>query len=373
MKITHIGSVLMCQPHPWVFVKVHTDTGIVGIGEAYHGVGVHQAIIDERFQSLLIGEDPRNIAQLFHRMMRWKASYAGVIMKAISGVESALWDIVGKANNIPIWQLLGGKFRDEIRLYNDCHAGDEETPEAYITKAKAAEARGFTAIKFDIDPLPSRRDLHNGCISIDDQNHYVEIVTAIRNALDPNTDLAIDAHWSYAPVDIVKIAQAFETLNLLWLEDPCPPENVESMAKITTSTRTPICTGENIYTRHGFRDLVQKQAADIISPDLAKAGGLMEGKRISDLADLYYTPVAPHNIGSPIQTVGNCHVMATVPNFLVLEFHHLNEPIWDALVHESPLIENGYIRVPEGPGLGVTLNEEVVRKHMKEEFGFFSN
>ena len=371
MKITHIGSVLMERPHPWVFVKIRTDEGIVGIGEAYHGAGVHQIIADERFQSLLIGEDPRNVAQLFHRMMRWKASYAGVIMKAISGVESALWDIVGQQAGIPIWQLLGGKFRDEIRMYNDCHAGAEETPEAYAAKAKEAEAHGFTAIKFDIDPLPSRRDLHNGCISARDHAHYVEIVSAIREALDPNTDLAIDAHWYYAPVDIIKVAQAFEALNLLWLEDPCPPENVEAMTKITASTSTPICTGENIYTRHGFRDLVQKQGADIISPDLAKAGGLLEGRRIADLADLYYIPVAPHNIGSPIETMGTCHVMATIPNFLVLEFHHLDEPLWNALIHEPPLIENGYIRVPDTPGLGVTLNEEVVREHMTEEFGFF--
>lgn len=371
MKITHIGSVLLRHPMPWVLVKIQTDAGITGIGEAYHGAGVHQIVADERLQSLLIGQDPRNVAQLFHRMMRWKASYAGAIMKAISGIETALWDITGQAAGVPIWQLLGGKFRDKIRIYNDCHAGETETPDAYIATAKEVEALGFTAIKFDIDPLPSRRDAHNGCISNDDIAHYVEIVSAVRESLNSNTDLAIDAHWNYTPVDILKIAHAFEDLDLLWLEDPIPPENVEAMAKVTASTRTPICTGENLYTRFGFRELIQAQGVDIISPDLAKSGGLLEGRRIADLADMYYIPVAPHNIGSPIETIATCHVMAAIPNFLVLEFHHLGEPLWNELINESPLIQDGYITVPDLPGLGVTLNEEVIKENAREELGFF--
>jgi L-alanine-DL-glutamate epimerase-like enolase superfamily enzyme len=365
MKITHIGSVLL-RPFPWVLVKVTTDEGIRGIGEAYHGAGVHQIIADERFQDLLIGEEPRNVDKLFRRMMRWKASYQGAIMSAISGVEMALWDITGKAAGIPIWQLMGGKFRDTVRIYNDCHAGETDTPESYAAKAKEVEALGFTAIKFDIDP-PQRR------YTTDDMSHHVEIVTAIRESLNSNTDLAIDAHWAYTPHDILKVAYAFEDLNLLWLEDPIPPENVEAMAKITASTRTPICTGENLYTRFGFRDLIQRQGADIISPDLAKSGGLLEGKRIADFADLYYIPIAPHNIGSPIQTVAVSHVMAATPNFLVLEFHHLGNPVWESLINETPLIQDGHITVPDRPGLGVTLNEDAVRENAREDLGFLGH
>ena len=204
MKITRIGSVLL-QPFPWVLVKVETDEGITGIGEAYHGAGVHQSVVDPRLQSPLIGQDPRNVDKLFRDMMyRMSASgfYQGAVMSAISGIESALWDITGQAHGVPIWQLLGGKFRDQIRLYNDCNAGASETPEAYIAKAKEVEALGFTALKFDIDPLPTRRDRYNRCISNDDIAHYVEIVTAVRASLQRNTDLAIDAHWAYAPVDI---------------------------------------------------------------------------------------------------------------------------------------------------------------------------
>lgn len=373
MKITHIGSILM-QPMPWVLVKVETDEGITGIGEAYHGAGVHQIVVDSRLQAALIGQDPRNVDKLFRDMMqRMSASgfYQGAVMSAISGIESALWDITGQSLGTPIWQLLGGKFRDKIRLYNDCHAGQSETAEAYVAKAKEVEGLGFTALKFDIDPLPTRRDRYNRAISNDDIAYYVEVVTAVRQALQRNTDLAIDAHWFYAPVDILKVAHAFEELNLLWLEDPIPPENVEAMARVTQSTSTPICTGENFYTRHGFREIIEKQGADIVSPDLAKAGGLLEGRRIADLADLYYIPVAPHNIGSPIETIATCHVMAAVPNFLALEFHHLHNPVWENLLDGPPLIEDGHIRVPDGPGLGVTLNEDTLRANMKENLGFF--
>ena len=373
MKIIHIGSVLL-KPTGWVLIKVKTDEGITGIGEAYHGAGVHQIAVDERLTRPLIGQDPRNVDKLFRDMMGAMSAsgfYQGAVMSAISGIESALWDITGQAAGVPIWQLLGGKFRDKIRIYNDCHAGETEAPEAYAAKAREVEARGFTAIKFDIDPLPSRRDRYNRCISNDDIAHYVEVVTAVRESLDSNTDLAIDAHWFYAPVDILKVAHAFEDLDLLWLEDPIPPENIAAMEGVTKSTRTPICTGENFYTRFGFRDLIETQAADIISPDMAKAGGLLEGRRIADLADMYYIPIAPHNIGSPIQTVANCHVMAAVPNFLVLEFHHLDDSFWEGIINEGPLIQEGHIDVPNLPGLGVTLNEDLLKNNCREEFGFF--
>ena len=373
MKITHIGSVLL-KPTGWVLIKVKTDEGITGIGEAYHGAGVHQIAVDERLTKPLLGQDPRNVDKLFRDMMNSMSAsgfYQGAAMSAISGIESALWDITGQAAGVPIWQLLGGKFRDKIRIYNDCHAGETETPEAYAGKAREVEARGFTAIKFDIDPLPSRRDRYNRCISNDDIAHYVDVVTAVRESLDANTDLAIDAHWFYAPVDILKIAHAFEDLDLLWLEDPIPPENIAAMEGVTKSTRTPICTGENFYTRFGFRDLIETQAADIISPDMAKAGGLLEGRRIADLADMYYIPIAPHNIGSPVQTVANCHVMAAVPNFLVLEFHHLDNLFWEGIINEGPLIQEGHIDVPNLPGLGVTLDEDLLKNNFREEFGFF--
>ena len=373
MKIKRVSSVLL-QPMPWVLVKVETDAGITGIGEAYHGAGVHQIAVDERVTRTLLGQNPLDVDRRFRDMMRGMSAsgyYQGAVMSAISGIEMALWDIAGQALGAPIWQLLGGRFRDRVRIYNDCHAGEDETPAAYAAKAKEVEARGFTAIKFDIDPLPSQRDTYNRAISNDDIAHYVEIVSAVREALDSNTDLAIDAHWAYTPVDILKVAHAFEDLNLLWLEDPIPAENVEAMAMVKNATRTPICTGENFYTRFGFRELIQSQAADIVSPDLAKAGGLLEGRRIADLADMYYMPLAPHNICGPIGTFAMTHTCAAVPNFLALEFHHLDNELWTGLVVEKPLIVDGHIAVGERPGLGVTLDEGVAKAATKESLGFF--
>lgn len=375
MKIVGVGAVLL-QPMPWVLVRVHTDVGITGLGEAYHGAGVHHIAVDERLtQRALIGQDPRNVDKLFRDMkssMSASGYYQGAVMSAISGIEMALWDIAGQAIGVPIWQLLGGAYRDSIRLYNDCHAGDElDDPESWVAKAKQVEARGFDAIKFDIDPRPDRRDLYNRTMSNSDIAFHLEVVTAIREALHPNTDLLIDAHWAYAPHDILKVAYAFEALNLMWLEDPIPAENVAALKEVKTATRTPICTGENLYTRHGFRELVETQAADIIAPDLAKAGGLSEGRRIADLADIYYIPISPHNICSPIGTVAMCHACAASPNFQVLEFHHLDNELWNSLTVERDLIANGRIPLPQTPGLGVALDEDVARGAVREDLGFF--
>ena len=375
MKITHIGSTLL-SPFPWVLVKVTTDEGLVGIGEAYHGAGVHQIVVDPRLTQVLIGEDPRNVDKLFRDMMRRMSAsgfYQGAVMSAISGIEMALWDLTGQAAGVPIWQLLGGKFRDKIRVYNDCHAGDSESIDSWVAKAKEVEARGFDAIKFDIDPLPDQRDRYSRGISNDHIAYYIDVVKAVRETLSPNTDLLIDGHWKHSPPDILQVAKAYEDLDLFWLEDPIPPENIDAMARFTRSTTTPICTGENFYTTHGFRELVEKQAADIISPDLAKAGGLLEGRKIADLAELYYIPFCPHNICGPIGTMAATHVCAAVPNFQVLEFHHLDNEIWSGLLVEQNLIQDGHIQVTTSPGLGVTLNEAAAKAASADNLGFFKD
>ena len=373
MKITHIGTALL-SPFPWVLVKVKTDEGLVGIGEAYHGAGVHQIAVDPRLTRVLIGQDPRNVDKLFRDMMhRMSASgfYQGAVMSAISGIEMALWDITGQSAGVPIWQLLGGKFREKIRVYNDCHAGDTKSIDSWVEKAKEVETRGFDAIKFDIDPMPDQRDQYSRGISNDHIVYYVDAVKAIREAIHPNTDLLIDGHWKHSPTDILKVAKAYEDLNLYWLEDPIPPENINAMMRFTQSTTTPICTGENLYTSHGFRELIQKQAADIISPDLAKAGGLLEGRKIADLAELYYIPFCPHNICGPIGTMAVTHVCAAVPNFQMLEFHHLDNDIWSALLVEQDLITDGHIDIITEPGLGVTLNEDTAKTVCCDDLGFF--
>ena len=373
MKITAVGSVLL-SPTNWVLVKVRTDEGLVGIGEAYHGAGVHQIAVDERLTRALIGQDPRHVDRLFHDMMGSMSAsgfYQGAVMSAISGIEMALWDITGQACGAPIWQLLGGRFRDRIRMYASL-GYSAHTPENWVAEARAAEAAGFDQVKLGIEYVPERRrDQYNRSLSNAEIAYNVEVITALRDSLHPGTDIAFDCHWAYAPADIAKLAHAVEDLGLAWLEDPIPPHNIAATAQLKASTRTPITTGEHFYTRHGFRELIQSQAADIISPDFAKAGGLLEGRRICDLADLYYVNVAPHHIGSSIQTMAVCHLCAAIPNFLAFEYHYPGPQLFHDLIEESPLVEDGYVTVPDRPGLGVTLNEKAVEGAAAQVLGFF--
>ena len=376
MKITSISSVLLQPPQgtPWVLVKVRTDEGITGIGESYHGAGVHQIAVDERLGRRLIGADPRNVDKLFRDMMRSMSAsgfYQGAVMSAISGIEMALWDVTGQAVGAPIWQLLGGKFRDRIRLYASLNE-PEHTADAWLARSREAETLGFDQVKMGVEYVPElRRDMYNRSLSRGEIAHNIEVMTVLRENLKPTTDIAFDAHWAYAPADIIKLARAVEPLDLVWLEDPIPPENVAVMAQLKASTTTPITTGEHYYTRHGFRDLIEKQGVDIISPDFAKAGGLSEGKRIADLANLYYINVAPHHVGSSIQTMAVCHLCATIPNFFAFEYHHPQPSLWDDMIVESPIIEDGYVTVPDRPGLGVTLNEKAVAEYAVDNLGFF--
>jgi L-alanine-DL-glutamate epimerase-like enolase superfamily enzyme len=200
----------------------------------------------------------------------------------------------------------------------------------------------------------------------------VSIVAAVRKAVGPEIMVAMDCHWKFAVNDAILLAQALEPYDLLWLEDPIPPENIEAQRHVTHSTRTPICTGENLYRKHGFRELIEKQAARIIAPDIPKMGGLMEAKKVADHADLYYIPVAPHNVASPVGTVAAAHVCAAMNNFLVIEYHAHDVPWWGDLVEGEPVIKNGFIHLTENvAGHGLTLNEDVARAHLKPGTAFF--
>jgi gluconate/galactonate dehydratase len=186
-------------------------------------------------------------------------------------------------------------------------------------------------------------------------------------------DLAIDCHWNYGVNDAIRLARACEPFDLLWLEDPVPPENPDAMRRVTAATSTAIATGENQYQRHQFRELLERQAVDILAPDFQKVGGLLEGRRIADMADVHYVAVAPHNISSPIGTLASTHLCAAIPNFLALEWHAASVPFFDDLIRgrKAPLIEKGYIAVPEKPGLGIDLDESVAYKHRKRSEAFF--
>jgi L-alanine-DL-glutamate epimerase-like enolase superfamily enzyme len=386
LKITDVRTAVIAGNFDWILVRVYTDEGLIGLGEAYWGAGVEDLI--HAAKRLIIGENPFNIARIYEKMIRGLSgagSLAGATVTAISGIEIALWDLVGRALETPIYNLFGGQFRDKIRVYADCHCGDEGTPESDAEKARRVVAAGFTALKFDLD-IPNRytRDIsddpdprrwwyepYNRTISTAERKFMEARVAAIREAIGPDIMLAVDCHWKYSVSDAIQLARALEPYDLLWLEDPVPPENIDALAKVAASTSTPICTGENLYRKHGYRELIEKQAADIISPDIPKMGGLLEARKVADHADTYYIPIAPHNVSSPIGTVAAAHVCAAIPNFLVLEFHAMDVPWWDDLVTGGPVIKDGFIHLTDKPGHGLELNEDVARAHLKPGSTFF--
>lgn len=388
MKITNIRTAVIAGNFPWVLVKIETDAGVTGLGEAYWGAGVAELV--HKAKPLLIGEDPVNINKIVEVMIRClsgEGSQGGATVTAISGIEIALWDLLGRALKAPISTFFGGCFRDRIRIYADCHAGDTPDPADYARKAREVVAEGFSAIKFDLDtpnpytidisedPHPRRRwfEPFNRTIGSQEMAWMVDVVRAVRSEVGPEIMVAMDAHWKFSVNDAIKLAQALEPFDLLWLEDPIPPENIEAQRHVTHSTRTPICTGENLYRKHGYRELIEKQAARIIAPDIPKMGGLSEAKKVADHADLYYIPIAPHNVASPIGTVAAAHVCAAMNNFLVMEFHAHDVPWWSDLVTGAPPIDRGFIFLNDKPGHGLELNEDVAREHLAPGSSFFGD
>jgi L-alanine-DL-glutamate epimerase-like enolase superfamily enzyme len=386
VQITDVQTAVIEGNFDWVLVRISTDEGFAGLGEAYWGAGVEEIIHSMR--PILLGQNPFDIGKLYEKMVRGMSgagSLAGTTVTAISGVEIALWDLVGRKLNTPIYNLFGGRFRAKIRIYADCHHGDQPTPESCAERARSVAGDGFTAIKFDLDAEnPFTRDIsddpdprrawyepYNRTIGTDEREYMIAVVAAVREAVGPSMMLAMDCHWKFAPNEVIQLAKELERFDLLWLEDPVPPENIDVLSRVTKSTTTPICTGENLYRKHGFRDLIEKQAADIIAPDIPKMGGLMEAKKVADHADMYYIPVAPHNVASPVGTVASAHICAAMQNFLVMEYHAFDVPWWSDLVSGDPVIKDGFVYLDEKPGHGLELNEDIARAHLKAGCSYF--
>ncbi|MFW5988268.1 MAG: mandelate racemase/muconate lactonizing enzyme family protein, partial [bacterium] len=269
---------------------------------------------------------------------------------------------------LPVYQLLGGKHRNEIKVYSDFHGGNTDNPESFASRATEVVKKGFSAIKMDID-LKKWRDTqdYNTPMRQNELRHLTSLVGAVRDAIGPDVDLAIDCHSGFNTPDAKKLVEALEPFNLLWLEEPIPAKNIDAMAQIKQGTETPICLGENLYTRYEFKDIFQKQATDIIMPDVQKTGGILESKRIADLASIYYVPIAPHCVASPIGQMASVHLCASIANFLILEWHMIDIPWWEELaLTEESIVQDGFIKVPEKPGLGIELNEEVVCDYLRE-------
>jgi gluconate/galactonate dehydratase len=368
VEITDVQTTMVDGNFPWTLVRVYTDAGIVGTGEAYWGAGVPEIIA--RMTPFVVGENPLDIDRLYEHLvqkMSGEGSIEGTVVTAISGIEIALHDLAGKILELPAYQLLGGKYRDSVRVYCDCHAGEEEDPEANADEAeRVVEELGYDALKFDLDvPSGHEKDKANRHLRNPEIEHKVDIVRAVTERLDGRADAAFDCHWAFSGGSAKRIARAVEEYDVWWLEDPVPPENHDVQREITRSTTTPITAGENVYRKHGYRRLLEEQAVDVIAPDLPKVGGMRETRKIADMADTYYVPVAMHNVSSPIGTMASAHVGAAIPNSLAVEYHSYQLGWWNELVEED-LIAEGRIAVPEKPGLGLTLDLDAVSEHMVE-------
>ncbi|WP_207586544.1 mandelate racemase/muconate lactonizing enzyme family protein [Halomontanus rarus] len=369
VEITDVQTTMVDGNYPWILVRVYTDAGIVGIGESYWGGG-DDAII-ERMAPFIIGENPLDIDRLYEHMiqkMSGEGSISGKTISAISGIEIALHDIAGKVLDVPAYQLVGGKYRDEVRIYCDLHTEDEANPTACADEGeRVVEELGYDAIKFDLDvPSGHEKDRANRHLRGPEIDHKVEIVKQVTERVGDRADVAFDCHWSFSGGSAKRLARELEEYDVWWLEDPVPPENHDVQETITQSTTTPIATGENVYRTHGQRRLLENQAIDIIAPDLPRVGGIRETVKIANLADLYYIPVAMHNVSSPIGTMASAQAACAIPNSLAVEYHSYELGWWEDLVEEDDLIENGRMEVPEKPGLGLTLDFDAVEEHMVE-------
>jgi len=395
-KITGLATAVVQANFHWTYVRIYGDVdgGLYGTGECFVAPGLQHIIAE--FATVLVGEDFNHIERLVEKM-RWAASGAGsaggIVWNAISGIEAALWDLKGKYLGLPVWQLLGGKFRDEVRIYLDCHAAgaleslspllqpsppawdaspparDRSPAEVIAASAERAQemaALGYTALKFDLDLPGTTFDSATGyALRTRDIDWMVTLGERLREAVGPDVDLALDAHWRYRANDILQVAVQLEPLNLMWLEDPLPPTDLGSLAYLRAHTRTPIATGENLQLRQGFWDLIVRDLCDVVTPDLQKAGGLAEGRKIADMAAAANKPFAPHMIGSPLALIATAHLCVTIPNLLVCEFHAHDVPFFHDLAQggTEAWFRHGWVRPLDLPGLGIELNEAVGKRY----------
>lgn len=349
MKVTGI-ELIHVKPR-WLFLKVETDEGITGYGEPIlEGKARTVETAVREFFEYLEGKDPRRIEHHWQAMYRWSFYRGGpIIMSAISGIEQALWDILGKYLNQPVYQLLGGPVREKIKVY--AHIGGR-TPKECAENARKRIREGFRALK--MGPF--------GATRIVDTPRKIkeaaEKVEAVREAVGDDVNIGIDCHGRLSPSMVILAAKALEPYHPMFLEEPCLPENVDTMVTIARSTPIPIATGERLFTRWGFREVLEKQAAAILQPDLCHAGGIFECRKIAAMAEVYYAAVAPHNPLGPIALAACLQMDACTPNFLIQEQVTLGE----GYLKRPFRLEDGYVEVPKGPGLGIELDEDAVEE-----------
>jgi galactonate dehydratase len=369
VRITHLTTHVVGTP--WrnlTHVRVHTDEGLTGVGEArmLNHTDALLGYLAEAQVNHVAGSDPFDIEDLVQRMKYGDFGRAGeIVMSGIACVEMACWDIVGKALGQPVWRLFGGKVRDRIKAYANGWYTVERTPEAFHAAALRVVDAGYVALK--LDPFGA------GSLELDhaETMRSVGLVEAVRDAIGPDAELLVEMHGRFAPATAIRLAHLVRPFRPGWIEEPCPPANPKALAKVAAHVDLPIATGERIHDRLEFRELFELQVADVIQPDISHIGGIGEARKLAATAESHYVLVAPHNVGGPVLTAANLHLAACTPNFTIQE--HFND-FADAAIKKVapglPEVVDGYFALPQAPGLGVQLDLDAVAEFPRQRANF---
>ena len=363
MKITHVtlDRVAVSRRGNWQFVRVHTDSGLVGLGEASQGgndPAVARAILDD-VAPAIVGLNPLDVEPFFQRFRAQGAHRAGAT--AVSASEQALWDIAGQAAGQPIWRLLGGKLRPRVWVYANVNRSTwDRSPDGFAQNAKRAVVAGFRAVKLAaFDDVP-RLETADAFATI---QLGIERVLAVREAVGPDVQVLLDCHSHFNAAWAIRVARQLEPARLFWYEDPVPREDVDGLVRVHDAIEQPVATGETLFGRGAFWELFTRRALDVAMPDVKHCGGIGELRKIAAVAETARVQVAPHNPSGPVAMAATVHAVATVPNFGILEYAFGEVPWRESLIEPAESIVDGYYQVPDGPGLGVRLNEAVLQEH----------
>jgi galactonate dehydratase len=360
MKITDIKSYIVSADNDnWVYIKVFTDEGVTGLGECSletRELTVVKAV--EELKRHILGQDPFDTEKIFYLCFRDAYWGAGpVLTSALSAVDCALWDIKGKILNVPVYKLLGGRFREKIRVYANRWFLGAETPDQLARRAEETVTKGFKALKWD--PF--------GCteytISSSEMRSVIRQIQTVRNAVGDDVDLLIEGHGRFAPFTALQIANEIAVFNPFLFEEPVMPENLDALAEVKEKSPVPIAAGERFYTKMDFRAAIAKKCIDIAQPDVRVTGGLTECKKIAAIAEAHFIPIAPHNIHGQIGTAATVHFACCIPNALILEYSVENIEWKEDLFTQQYKPIDGYIYLNDRPGLGIDLNETVAEKY----------
>ncbi|MBQ9973873.1 MAG: galactonate dehydratase [Oscillospiraceae bacterium] len=357
MKITDIKVYIMdAYRTNWTFIKVETDEGLYGWGEA--SLGTQEMALKgcvEDLKRLIVGRSPMEIEKMrfeVYRDIYWKGG--PVLMSAISGVEMAMWDIVGKYFNTPVYNLFGGKMRDRVKMYANGWFSGSKTPENFAAKAKQTVALGVRALKWD--PFGKA----HMTLTKEEMHTAVESVAAVREAVGDDIELLIECHGRFNPYTAIEISRELAPFKPMLMEEPCPPDNIDAIAKVKAKSLVPISAGERVYGIYAFDDLFSKDAVDIVQPDMFHTGGMMECKKVAAMAEAKHIPVSFHNPSGPISNAAILQLAAATPNFLIHEIMINDGSFRKAITNEEVIFEDGCILINDKPGLGIDVNVEAV-------------